>query len=250
VISPAANTLKTIIAASLGLLITGNFLKAGPPFDTDDPEPVGFRHWEYYLSSMNTYQPGFITGTLPHIEINYGFSPGFQVHMEAPLNFNLIENKTFQYGYSVTELGIKYRFFKSRDESFQAGIFPIFEVPTVKSKDFPSNGLQVYLPVWIQKSWKKLMTYGGAGYWFNPGPGNKNWVFAGWEVQYDLTDHLTLGGELFYRTPQSVDTNSYLGFNLGGFINFTDNLHLIFSFGHSITRDRTFMSYVGILVTI
>lgn len=223
---------------------------AGPPFGTDDPEPVDFRHWEYYLSSMNTYQPEFITGTLPHFEVNYGFMTNFQFHVMAPINFNLIQNKEFQYGYANTEAGIKYRFFKSKDESFQIGTFPIFEVPTIKNKDFPSNKLQVYLPIWIQKSWDKLTTYGGGGYWFNPGEGNRNWVFAGWELQYDFSKHLTLGGELFYRTPSSADTHSFVGFNLGGFVNFTENLHLIFSFGHSITKDQTFMSYVGFLVTI
>jgi hypothetical protein len=28
----------------------------------------------------------------------------------------------------------------------------------------------------------------GAGYWINPGSGNKNWVFAGWEAQYDFSE--------------------------------------------------------------
>jgi hypothetical protein len=243
------NSLLKLSAFLLSALVSLTS-EAGPPFDTDDPEPVDFRHWEYYLSSMNNYQPDFISGTLPHVEINYGFAPEFQFHMEAPMNFNLIGNKEFQYGYANTEAGIKYRFFQSRDKSVQVGVFPIFEIPTVRNNDFSANKLQVYLPVWFQKSWDKLTTYGGAGYWFNPGTGNKNWVFAGWEVQYDLSKHLTLGGEVFYRTAPTTDSHSFVGINAGGFINFTDNLHLIFSFGHSITRDRTFMSYVGFLVTI
>ena len=38
----------------------------------------------------------------------------------------------------------------------------------------------------------KLTTYGGAGYWINSGSGNKNSVFAGWEVQYDFSPVVTL----------------------------------------------------------
>jgi len=231
------------------LLLITQLCQAGPPFDTDDPEPVGFKHWEYYLSSMHSVQPGFMTGTLPHFEMNYGIIPNGQIHMELPMNYNFIQHKDFQYGYSNTELGFKYRFFQSKDKSFQIGAFPIFEIPTVKNKNFDNN-LQVYLPVWIQKSWKKLTTYGGCGYWINTGTDNKNWLYAGWEVQYDFSERFTLGGELFYRTASSVSSSSFAGINLGGLVNFSDQFHLIYSFGHSITRDKSFMSYIGFLVTI
>jgi hypothetical protein len=241
--------LKRILILFSILFIT-HFCYAGPPFGTDDPEPVDFKHWEYYLSSMNTFQPGFMTGTLPHAEINYGIIPGGQFHMELPMNYNLIQHKEFQYGYSNTELGFKYRFFQSKDKSIQIGSFPIFEVPTIKNNNFSSNNLQVYIPVWFQKSWNKLTTYGGCGYWINPGTNNKNWLFTGWEIQYDFSRHFTLGGELFYRTPSNVDSHSFIGINLGGFVNFSDKLHFIYSFGHSITKDKSFMSYIGFLVTI
>lgn len=239
---------KALLLFSLLLII--QLCKAGPPFGTDDPEPVEFGHWEYYLSSMDTFQPGFMTGTLPHVEINYGIIPGGQFHIEFPMNYNSIQHKEFQYGYSNTELGFKYRFFKSKDQSFQIGLFPIAEVPTVKNNNFGSNNLQVYLPVWLQKSWGKLTTYGGCGYWINPGNNNKNWLFSGWEVQYDFTKRFTLGGELFYKTPSSAGGHSFVGFNIGGFVNFTDKLHFIYSLGHSISKDRSTMSYIGFLVTI
>jgi hypothetical protein len=242
-------TVQKYFITLFSLLLITRLCHAGPPFDTDDPEPVGFKHWEYYLSSMHAVQPGFMTGTLPHFEMNYGVIPNGQIHMELPMNYNFIEHKDFQYGYSNTELGFKYRFFQSKDKSFQIGAFPIFEIPTVKSKYF-GNNLQVYLPVWIQKSWKKLTTYGGGGYWINTGTDNKNWLYAGWEVQYDFSERFTLGGELFYRTASSVGSKSFTGINLGGLVNFSDQFHLIFSFGHNITGDKSFMSYIGFLVTI
>jgi hypothetical protein len=222
---------------------------AGPPFDTDDPEPVDFKHWEYYLSSMNTFQPGFATGTLPHFEMNYGIIPNCQFHMELPMNYNKIRHEEFEYGYSTTELGFKYRFFQSKDKSLQIGIFPIFELPTIKNKIF-SNNLQIYLPLWIQKTRGNWTTYGGCGYWINSGTNNKNWLFTGWEIQYDFSKFFTLGGELFYRTASTVDSRSFAGFNIGGFVNISDNIHFIYSFGHSITKDKSFMSYIGLLMTI
>jgi hypothetical protein len=240
--------IKRVLMLFAFLLII-QFCQAGPPFGTDDPVPVGFKHWEYYLSSMHVIQPGFIAGTLPHFEMNYGIIPNGQFHVELPMNYNLTDSRDFKYGYSNTELGFKYRFFQNKDKSFQIGAFPIIEIPTIKNKNFDNN-VQVYLPVWVQKSWNKLTTYGGCGYWINSGTNNKNWLYAGWEVQYDFSKRLTLGGELFYRTASSAGSNSFAGFNIGGLVNFSDQFHFIYSVGHSITRDKSFMSYIGFLVTI
>jgi hypothetical protein len=240
--------LRNIFTLFSSLMITECCL-GGPPFNTDDPVPVGFKHWEYYLSTMHLIQPGFMTGTLPHFEVNYGIIPDGQIHMVLPMNYNLINHQDFKYGYSNTELGFKYRFFQNKDQSLQIGIFPIFEIPTIKNKNFDNN-VQVYLPVWIQKSWSKFTTYGGCGYWINPGTNNKNWLYAGWEVQYDFSKRVTLGGEIFYRTASNLNSKPFSGFNLGGLINFSDQFHFIYSVGHSLTRDKSFMSYIGFLVTI
>ena len=50
---------------------------AGPPYITDDPEPVEYRHWEIYLASLFFKQPDAWTGTGPHLEVNYGPIPTF-----------------------------------------------------------------------------------------------------------------------------------------------------------------------------
>ena len=223
---------------------------AGPPFNTDDPEPVEYKHWEFYISSINFWQSRFKTGTLPHFECNYGLIPNIQVHILMPLNYSLVQNKDFNYGYANTELGLKYRFLNNKEKSLQIGTFPIFEVPTVNNKNFSNNSVQVYFPLWLQKSWDKLVTYGGCGYWINPGINNRNWLYAGWELQYDFSEFVTLGGELFYHSAQVAESKPFTGFNVGGFINFNQKFHCIFSFGHSISRDNAYISYVGLLWTI
>jgi hypothetical protein len=237
------------VSMLLASMFVYQYCCAGPPYYTDDPEPVGYKHWEYYLSSMHLIQPDLMTGTLPHFELNYGIISNCQFHIELPMNYNLIQNTEFEYGYSNTELGFKYRFFQNNNKSLQIGTFPIFEIPTVNNNNF-SNNIQVYLPVWVQKSWEKVTTYGGCGYWINPGNNNENWLYFGWEVQYDFSKYFTLGGELFYRTPSTVDSDSFAGINLGGSINFSDKFHFICSIGHSVTKDKSFMAYFGILWTI
>ena len=222
---------------------------AGPPFTTDDPEPVNYKHWEYYISSINDLQDKFWSGTLPHFEVNYGIIPDVQLHLLLPMNYGYNQGR-INYSYANTEIGVKYRFIKETDHSPQIGVFPIIEVPTIKNSSFGNSKTQFYLPIWLQKSWGKFTTYGGGGYWINPGVGNKNWVFTGWEAQYDFSSVLTLGGEVYFHTKTDVESQSSTGFNMGGFVNFSSKFHLIFSVGHTVTNSSIFSSYTGLLWTI
>jgi hypothetical protein len=223
---------------------------AGPPFDTDDPEPVKHKHWEFYFSSVNTFRPAEWTGTCPHIEVNYGLVPNVQVHLLLPVNYDYSPHQETDFGYGYTEIGVKYRFVKETKDSPQIGTFPIIEIPVAKNNKFNNGKLQIYLPVWIQKSWGKFTTYGGAGYWINPGTTNKNWIFAGWEVQYDISPVVTLGGELYYHSAEAVENRPATAFNIGGSINASTKTHFIFSAGHSITGNSFTSAYAGILLTI
>jgi len=238
--------------ALVGILFLLNVHRgyAGPPFDTDDPETVRYKHWEYYISSMNTSQFGVWSGTCPHFEINYGLVPNVQVHLLLPINYDYTRHQGSNFGYADTEFGIKYRFIQETENSPQVGIFPIIEIPTIKNSEFSNGKAKIFLPVWAQKSWGKLTTYGGVGYWINPGTGNKNWIYSGWEIQYDISPGITLGGEFYYHSADTRDSKSATGFNLGGSFNISEKFHIIFSAGHSITNDHTFSSYIGFLWTI
>jgi hypothetical protein len=246
---PATIKRYTVLVGIM-IVINAHLCFAGPPFGTDDPETVIFKHWEYYISSINMYQSGVWSGTLPHFELNYGLVPNVQVHLELPMNYDYARQRGFNYGYANTELGIKYRFIQETGRSPQIGTFPIIEIPTIRNNEFNNRKAKIMLPLWVQKSWGKLTTYGGAGYWINPGTNNKNWIFSGWEIQYDISTTLTLGGEVYYHSADAENNKSETGFNLGGFVNFTEKFHLIFSIGHSLTNDRLFNSYIGVLWTI
>jgi hypothetical protein len=241
---------KYSILSALLIFMKFQVCYGGPPFGTDDPETVMFRHWEYYISSINTYQAGVWAGTSPHFEFNYGLVQNVQVHLLLPVNYNYVQHQGGNIGYADTEFGIKFRFIQEKENSPQVGIFPIVEIPTIKNSEFSNGKTKIFLPVWAQKSWGKFTSYGGAGYWINPGENNKNWIFAGWEAQYSFSPVLTLGGEFFYHSASTNDSKSGVGFNAGGSINPSEKFHIIFSFGHSLVNDKMFNSYIGILWTI
>ena len=64
-----------IAGVCLGSMFLSATALAGPPFRTDDPEPVEYKHWEVYVASQYfDFKDGSIM-TAPHVEINYGAIP-------------------------------------------------------------------------------------------------------------------------------------------------------------------------------
>lgn len=235
--------------ALLFFLLAGKAI-GGPPFLTDDPEPVDYRHWEFYLASLQQFDSHESDVTAPHFEMNYGAFPNIQLHLIAPLQYVHSVDGT-HYGYSDTELGVKYRFVEETESVPQVGVFPLVELPTGNQNEELGTGkTQVYVPLWIQKSWGKFTTYAGGGLWYNPGAGEKNWTFEGWEFQYDFSELVTLGGELYHQTAASQDSPPSSGFNLGGYVNLNDNDHILFSAGRTLSGAASITGYLGFQVTI
>jgi hypothetical protein len=239
----------TVLLSAL-LLIHLQKSFSGPPFGTDDPETVRYKHWEYYVATLNSYQSGVWSGTSPHFEINYGLGRNLQAHLLLPVNYTHANHKSADFGYADTEIGLKFSILSETDTRPQVGTFPIIEIPTIRNAGFSNGKPKIYLPIWLQKSWGKFTTYGGAGYWINPGRDNKNWIFAGWEVQYDFSKYIMLGGEIYYHSAENIAGNQGTGFNIGGSINLSEKFHIIFSLGKNMSGDPVFNSYFGLLWTI
>jgi hypothetical protein len=204
----------------------------GPPFITDDPQPVDFKHWEVYIASQHFHEFGAWNGTLPHFEVNYGAAPNLQLHMIAPMAYNSVPGQPFQYGYGDTELGFKYRIVQETKNQPMVGIFPLAEVPTGDaSRGLGTGSTAYYLPVWIQKTVGSWTAYGGGGYWHNPGVGNRNYWFTGLTLQCQTTKKLMLGGEVFHSTSQVEGFAPITGVNFGGVYDIDEGHHVMASVG-------------------
>ena len=223
---------------------------AGPPFKTDDPQPVDYRHWEIYAASAQQFGRFETAATFPHFEVNYGVVPEVQLHIVVPFEY-VHANEGNAYGLSDLELGVKYRFLEESESFPQIGIFPLVELPTgYNTRHLGSGQTQVFLPVWVQKSWGRLTTYGGGGYWINPGPGQRNWVFAGWQAQYDFSELVTIGAELYYQGADAENAEVTGGLSFGGFINVSEHSHILFSCGRTVSGDAFTTGYLGFQLTI
>ncbi len=238
---------RSWFSAAAALVLTGAAL-AGPPFRTDDPEPVDYQHWEVYAFSLGTEAHGDTSGILPGIEVNYGVVPDVQLHVVMPLAYDSPSGGGLHSGYGDTELGVKYRFVQEDENGWRPmiGIFPMVELSTGSARRGLGAGTtREFLPVWIQKSFGDWMTYGGGGYNINPGAGNRNYWFMGWYLQRQVTKQLALGGEIFHQTADSIGARDSTGFNLGGVFDFTEHHHLLFSAGRGLqnARDTNQFSY-------
>ena len=216
------------------LLLLSSQAFAGPPFRTDDPEPVDFQHFEINMISFGTKTSGGWSGVLPELEVNYGALPNLQLHAIVPQGYAAPAGGRTGFGLGDIELGAKYRFITPGDDDWfpQAAVFPTIEVPAGNQKlGFSTGHAQIFLPMWLQKDFDPWTIYGGGGYWINPGPGNRNYWYTGWLLQRQVTEKLALGGELFHTTSSQVGRDGVTGFNLGGVYDFTDHYHLLFSAG-------------------
>jgi hypothetical protein len=223
---------------------------AGPPYITDDPEPVEYQHWEVYLASIFTKQPDAWTSTAPHVEVNYGVVPDVQLHTILPMTLYAPADGASSYGYGDTELGVKYRFVHEGAWLPQIGTFPLLEVPTGShSRNLGSGHLQAFLPIWLQKSERKWTAYGGGGYWINPGSGNRNWWFTGILIQYQVLSNLAPGVEFFHGTSQQTGQSAQTGFNLGMVWDLSDVQHIMFSGGPAFGGPNQLQGYFAYQLT-
>ena len=241
--------MKRVVLLSLLWLIPAVSTSAGPPFRTDDPIPVDYLHGEIYLFSTGTHDEGGTGGVGPAVEFNYGILPDAQFHVIAPMAYDAPQDGMSHFGYGDTEAGLKYRLVHETDVLPAIGVFPLVEIPTGdKDKGLGNGKAQYFLPLWLQKDFGKWTTYGGGGYWINPGSGNKDYWFSGMLLQYSFSDAFYLGGEIFYQTADTVDDGDSSGFNVGGSIPLPGSLQLLYSAGRGLTNTSSnkFSYYVGI----
>jgi hypothetical protein len=252
-----------LLAAVLALPCRSNSALAGPPFQTDDPEPVDLGHYEFYVFAASDGTPVETDPTGPAFEFNWGALPNTQLH--AVVSFGGIDpsnNPQFlpagagpsAYGLVDTELGVKYRFIPQSDTVPEVGVFPMIELPTGSYARGLGVGKTWYkLPLWIQKDFGPWTTYGGGGYQVVDQVGYRNFRYAGWLLQRDLGDKWTLGGEVWYHGPEGLatpQTHSATMFDFGGYYYFRKPaFQLLFSVGHTVVGQSETYAYLGLYWT-
>ena len=186
---------------------------AGPPYETDDPEPTELGHWEIYNFVHIDGRAGQVDGATG-LDLNYGAAKGVQLTATLPIAFERAPRTGWRAGTGDLELGAKYRFMNDEKHGWQAAVFPRVILPT-SARDLGGTQARLLLPVWVQKDVGKTSIFGGGGYEINPGTGNRDFWQSGVAVTHDFADKLSLGAELNWQSADSRGGSASTGVNLG-----------------------------------
>jgi hypothetical protein len=223
---------------------------AGPPFLTDDPEPLLRRHGEFLVAPQILSAVNRHTVVLPGFEFNFGLTGDLMTHVIVPMVLTSPDSGKGVFSVGDVELGLKYRFIDESVGVPQIGMFPHLEIPTGDSlKGTGSGSWEAFIPLWIQKSSGPWTTYGGGGYWVQFSSPVRHFWFFGWELQRDVSDALTLGAELFGATGSFESASAEIGFNIGGSFDFSKDHHALFSVGRDLKGPNTFLMYLAYQLT-
>ena len=224
---------------------------AGPPFVTDDPEPVAYHHWEVYVGSQLLRNAFGLQGTVPHVEVNFGVLPETQLHIIMPFELSQENQGTTSMGLGDVELGVKLRFVKESSGFPQVGAFPHVLLPTGDTATRLGTGrVQVFAPLWLQKTMGGFTAYGGGGFWASPAHAAFDYWSFGGVLQYAIAAAVSAGAELFHNTAAPTSGQAETGCNAGTVINMNSMHHILLSVGTDIRGPNNFMMYAAYQLTL
>ena len=238
--------------------------QAGPPFQTDDPTPVDYGHYEAYLFGTVDGTPAELDPVAPAFEFNWGAVPNLQLHAILPFAAVIPSNNPIYapggigpsaFGYTDMELGAKIAFIKESKYIPQIGTFTMFEIPTGNYDRGLGVGKVWYkVPLWLQKNFGHWLLDGGGGVVIVPQTQYRNYPYGAFLLKYVFGERLELGGEVFshahegYATPQ---TEASTMIDIGGYYHFKHHTgeQFLFCYGHSVAGQTEQYAYIGMYWT-
>lgn len=223
--------------------------QAGPPYQTDDPDPVPYHHWEAYLATTDASVDDQLGGTAPQVEFNYGAVPGVQLHAIVPVAYARAPGGKTAFGLGDVELGTKVRFVTEGRYRPMVGTFVQTEWPAGSAANgLATPSVHVLVPLWLQKSLGAWSTDAGGGYLYDFDRVNGGYWVTGWLLERHVSDRATVGAELYHTTAHAAAPAGLLS-NVGLVFDLTRREQLLVSVGRNLAGPRTLQTYLGYYVT-
>lgn len=253
-----------LLLALLAVCAAPRLSAQGPPFQTDDPVPVDYGHYEFYIFGATDGTPVEVDSAGPAFEFNWGAVPRVQLHAVLPFgSAHPLNNPIYapsgrgpsNFGLGDMELGAKIAWIKETKHFPQIGSFTMFEMPTGDADKGLGIGKVWYkLPMWAQKNIGHWTLDGGAGYQVVPQDGFKNFPYGGFLVKYGFGERLELGGEVFAHgkegtAPAQIESSTMM--DLGGYYHFKSHpgMQFLVAYGHSVAGQTENYGYMGLYWT-
>jgi hypothetical protein len=234
------------IALSAIWFLAVSSAQAGPPFVTDDPEPPSPGGWEINVPFILERTRHKTEMDAPLFDVNYGL-PNVQLKLEIPVKVVHEDGDGTAAGPGDLLLGVKWRFFNDEKSQVQLGVYPQVLLPTGDQRRDLGDGRPAYVtPVVAQKRCGKWTLYGNVGYSRQTAADKRDFWYSGGVLQREVSDHLTLGIELFGNTPKERRSCSEFAFNFGGARKLSDHFNLLFSAGCDLIGETSLTTYLGV----
>jgi hypothetical protein len=248
----------------LAMMAVKRMLAQGPPYQTDDPVPVDYQHFEFYIFGGVDGTTAEIDSQGPAFEFNWGAAPRVQLHAILPFGVAAPSNNPVylpggtgptHFGLTDSEVGVKLAIIQETKHVPQIGTFTMFELPTGDASKGLGVGKVYYkLPVWLQKNWGKWLFDGGGGYQVVPQKEYRDFPYTGWLVKKALNERLELGAEVFAHGREgfaAAQTERSAMIDVGGYYHFKhhEGEQFLFCYGHSVAGQTENYAYVGMYWT-
>ncbi len=255
--------INLVFFLTLALAASRLHAQAGPPFQTDDPTPVDYGHYEFYIFGTVDGTPVELDPTGPAFEFNWGAVPRVQLHAILPFGAAIPLNNPIYapggtgpsaFGLTDAEFGLKWGFLKQTKHRPQIGTFTMLEVPTGNSDNGLGVGRLWYkLPLWVEKEFGPWSLVGGSGYTLIHQTQYRSYPYGGFLVKRELGKKLELSIESFSHAREgfaAAQTQASSMIDAGGYYHFkSPGLQLLFAYGHSIAGQTENYGYLGLYKT-
>jgi hypothetical protein len=192
---------------------------AGPPFETDDPEPVDCHHIEIDVAQGRQSEPG---ATGPIWETDYGPTKNVELSVSG------------QPG--ETELASAIRFISETKNTPQVGFLP--------AVNFESNGkVTTFLPFWTQKTIGDWTFFGGGGV-------SHGEEFTGLTTMRNFRSGSSLGLEFYHESRHNPIVSAAPRLGLGYIDQRGPSHAFMFWFGRSLQPRPGYYFYAGLQAII
>ena len=255
---------STLVLLVAGLAGCTRVWAQGPPFQVDDPVPVDFKHYEFYIFGSADGTPAEMDYVGPAFEFNWGAVPRVQIHAILPWGGIHPPNNAIyaptgtgpnETGLLDMEVGAKIAIIKETKTIPQIGTFTMLEIPTGDyDKGLGIGKVWYKIPLWLQKNSGKWLFDGGAGETIVPQTDYHNFPYGGFLVKREVNKKLELAAEVFSHGGEGVaapQTHASTMIDAGGYwhLKGEEFMQLLFAYGHSVAGETENYAYLGLYFT-